>query len=294
MVCAGVPTQPGVWFISKEEAVLSQVPYQGHVQLQLPQDNGCCPWRYCYHSGKGRLQSFHSDGQCHSPDDGDTCPYFRKQWCQEWRHTHCLLLLQDLHSQGTQDVFVWQGRSWQPTAQMPMDPHSIPKSIEWKGGTPIGTSGDTSRQASSILPSEESLGKEMKEYMATLDAMLAHHCDNAFFDMKFGHNPFGIMLTTPLDMMHLFKSSIVKCVCQMFLLTVCQLTSGSELKISWKQCSVCRGWHSVTVRTSFAPTSVVVQCISWCLACTTGQAWCSHSSCCCLFLGLQKSVPVVF
>jgi hypothetical protein len=81
----------------------------------------------------------------------------------------------------------------------------------------------------------------MKEYMATLDAMLAHHCDNAFFDMKFGHNPFGIMLTTPLDMMHLFKSSIVKCVCQMFLLTVCQLTSGSELKISWKQCSVCRG-----------------------------------------------------
>jgi hypothetical protein len=58
--------------------------------------------------------------------------------------------------------------------------------------------------------------KEMKEYMAALDAMLAHHCDNAFFNMEFGHNPFGITLATPLDMMHLFKSDIVKCVCQTF------------------------------------------------------------------------------
>jgi hypothetical protein len=52
--------------------------------------------------------------------------------------------------------------------------------------------------------------------MAALDAMSAHHCDNAFFHMKFGHNPFGIMLATPSDMMYLFESSIVKCVCQMF------------------------------------------------------------------------------
>jgi hypothetical protein len=43
MVCAGIPTQPGIWFVCKEEAVLSQIPYQGHAQLQLPQDNGCCP-----------------------------------------------------------------------------------------------------------------------------------------------------------------------------------------------------------------------------------------------------------
>jgi hypothetical protein len=28
---------------SAEEAVLSQIPYQGHVQLQLAQDNGSCP-----------------------------------------------------------------------------------------------------------------------------------------------------------------------------------------------------------------------------------------------------------
>jgi hypothetical protein len=56
----------------------------------------------------------------------------------------------------------------------------------------------------------------MKEYMAALDAMSAHCCDNAFFDMKFSHKPFGIMLATPSDMMHLFKSGIVKCVCQMF------------------------------------------------------------------------------
>jgi hypothetical protein len=56
----------------------------------------------------------------------------------------------------------------------------------------------------------------MKEYMATLDAMSAHCCDNAFFDMKFGHNPFGIMLATPSDMMHLFESGIVKHYCQTF------------------------------------------------------------------------------
>jgi hypothetical protein len=42
-VQAAVPPRPGVWFVSKEEAVLSQIPYQGHVQSQLPQDNGCCP-----------------------------------------------------------------------------------------------------------------------------------------------------------------------------------------------------------------------------------------------------------
>jgi hypothetical protein len=47
--------------------------------------------------------------------------------------------------------------------------------------------------------------KDMKEYMAALDAMSAHRCDNAFFDIEFGHNPFGIMLATPSDMMHLFK-----------------------------------------------------------------------------------------
>jgi hypothetical protein len=57
---------------------------------------------------------------------------------------------------------------------------------------------------------------EMKEYMAALDAMLAHCCDNAFFDKKFGHNPFGITLATPLDMTHLFEFVIVKRVCQMF------------------------------------------------------------------------------
>jgi hypothetical protein len=52
--------------------------------------------------------------------------------------------------------------------------------------------------------------------MATLDAMSAHLCDNAFFDIKFGHNLFGIMLATPLDMMHLFELGIVKHVCQTF------------------------------------------------------------------------------
>jgi hypothetical protein len=52
--------------------------------------------------------------------------------------------------------------------------------------------------------------------MAALDAMSAHHCDNAFFDVKFGCNPFGITLATPSNMMHLFESGIVKHVCQTF------------------------------------------------------------------------------
>jgi hypothetical protein len=36
--------------------------------------------------------------------------------------------------------------------------------------------------------------KERKEYLGALDGMSAHHCQNAFFDIWFGHNPFGIML----------------------------------------------------------------------------------------------------
>jgi hypothetical protein len=100
----------------------------------------------------------------------------------------------------------------------------------------------------------------MKEYMAALDAMSAHHCDNAFFDIKFHHNPFGITLATPSDMMHLFELDIGKHVCQ----TLCQQTSGSELISSWKHCSTLKGQHSVTVRTSFAQTSAVAQCVSQC------------------------------
>jgi hypothetical protein len=37
---------------------------------------------------------------------------------------------------------------------------------------------------------------------------------------------------------------------------------------------------------------VVAQPVSWCSAPTTGQAWCLLSSCCCLLLGVQKSVLV--
>jgi hypothetical protein len=70
--------------------------------------------------------------------------------------------------------------------------------------------------------------KEMKEYMAALDAMLAHRCDNAFFDIKFGHNPFGITLTTPSDMMHLFELGIVKRVCQTF---VDSMSTGVRVQV---------------------------------------------------------------
>jgi hypothetical protein len=58
--------------------------------------------------------------------------------------------------------------------------------------------------------------KQRKQYLAALDGMSVHHCKNAFFDIWFGHNPFGIMLATPSDMMHLYKSGILKQVCQSF------------------------------------------------------------------------------
>jgi hypothetical protein len=41
--------------------------------------------------------------------------------------------------------------------------------------------------------------------------MSAHHCQNAFFKIWLDHNPFGIMLATSSDMMHLYESGILKC-----------------------------------------------------------------------------------
>jgi hypothetical protein len=55
-----------------------------------------------------------------------------------------------------------------------------------------------------------------------------------------------------------------------------------------KHCSTHRGWHSVTVRTSFTQTSTVVHCVSWCSAPTTDQQWCLLSYCCCLLLGCRN------
>jgi hypothetical protein len=47
--------------------------------------------------------------------------------------------------------------------------------------------------------------KERKEHLKVLDGMSAHHCQNAFFKIWLDHNPFGIMLATSSDMMHLYK-----------------------------------------------------------------------------------------
>jgi hypothetical protein len=52
--------------------------------------------------------------------------------------------------------------------------------------------------------------KQRKQYLAALDGMSVHHCQNTFFDIWFGHNPFGIMLAMLSDMMHLCKSGILK------------------------------------------------------------------------------------
>jgi hypothetical protein len=100
--------------------------------------------------------------------------------------------------------------------------------------------------------------------MAALDAMSAHCCDNAFFDIKFGHNPFGITLTTPSDMMHLFESGIVKCVCQTF---VDSMSTDIRVRVdNLMETLFCsqRTTLSNSQKTSFAPTSVVAQCISQC------------------------------
>ena len=58
--------------------------------------------------------------------------------------------------------------------------------------------------------------KEMKRYIAALDAMSTHRCNNAFFNLDFGYNPFGITLATPSDMMHLYDSGICPYVCHTF------------------------------------------------------------------------------
>jgi hypothetical protein len=106
----------------------------------------------------------------------------------------------------------------------------------------------------------------MKEYMGTLDAMAAHHCDNAFFDINFSHNSFGIMLTTPSDMMHLFELGIVKCVYQTF---VDSISTDVRVRVDNLMETFFR---TVTVKASFAPTSAVGQCVSRCSAPTTNQA----------------------
>jgi hypothetical protein len=54
--------------------------------------------------------------------------------------------------------------------------------------------------------------------MAALDVMSAHRCDNAFFDIKFGHNPFGTTYARH-SIRHdalIRKSGIVRRVCQTF------------------------------------------------------------------------------
>ena len=58
--------------------------------------------------------------------------------------------------------------------------------------------------------------RKRKEYTKALDDMSAHLCDNALFDINFGHNPFGAMLGTPSDMMHLYESGVLKRVLQTF------------------------------------------------------------------------------
>jgi hypothetical protein len=61
---------------------------------------------------KGGFKAFIRMGNvARLPDDGDTCHYIRKGQCQGWRHTCLSLWWQELHSQGTHDVFMWQGRS---------------------------------------------------------------------------------------------------------------------------------------------------------------------------------------
>jgi len=58
--------------------------------------------------------------------------------------------------------------------------------------------------------------RKRKEYTKAIADMSAHLCQNALFDLNFGHNPFGATLGTPSDMMHLYESGILKRVLQTF------------------------------------------------------------------------------
>jgi hypothetical protein len=50
---------------------------------------------------------------------------------------------------------------------------------------------------------------ERQRYIKALHKLSTHLCDNAFFDVFFGANRFGICLGTPCDMMHLFELGIL-------------------------------------------------------------------------------------
>jgi hypothetical protein len=102
--------------------------------------------------------------------------------------------------------------------------------------------------------------KERKEYLAALDGMSAHHCQNAFFDIWFGHNPFGIMLTMPSDMMNLYESGIIKQVCQSFTNSMSmnvQVSIDNLMEdIFWSQ------WTMLSSSTNFLCTNFVVEPLS--------------------------------
>lgn len=62
--------------------------------------------------------------------------------------------------------------------------------------------------------------KERKKYRDALKLTSSHYVDNAFFQVDFGSNQYGVTAATASDMMHLFESGIIKRVLNEFTTTM--------------------------------------------------------------------------
>jgi hypothetical protein len=112
--------------------------------------------------------------------------------------------------------------------------HTLTRLVRVPGSSPFSTT-----------PEEVSLW--------TVRSMASTGIPPYLFDIQFGHNPFGIILTMPSDMMHVYESGTLKQVCQFFCLPMFKLA----LTIWWKTYISHSGQCLEAALTSFAPTFVV-------------------------------------
>lgn len=67
---------------------------------------------------------------------------------------------------------------------------------------------------------ESSSTAQNKTARSQLLRLSTHNVDNAFFDVEFGCNPFGILAATPPDLMHMFELGILSYLLQIFVGTM--------------------------------------------------------------------------
>jgi hypothetical protein len=207
MASTGIPPQPGGWLLCKEEEVLSQQQDTWLDQPQLPQSDGSCA----------------AGGKC--------CPTKRDFPAYVWmgdivRRLMVIPVIAFVKGDAkSSETLISQFGGKNCTFKVPRLCFTGLKHLDdpmhkcsWVQMVDQKALNDKVTKLSVSPPNKTNKNrilclKERKEYLQALDGMSAHHCQNAFFHIWFGHNPFGIMLVTPSDMMHLYESSILKQVC---------------------------------------------------------------------------------